>query len=633
MSYIEILNQTSLRKMRALIFILFFIIFFFFLYFLLYPNRYREYIFPGIEGPKEVSVLPLPIKADWREYQHGSLSRLAIWLTEEEYSNWLGLANGLKTIGLPFLITTDLDQALQHRVLMIYPDFSTKDLVENARNKLEDFVNQGGTLIGLKNLSPLKKLFGLDYSSEAPHQTVTFLNGLPFENPLSDPADKTIIINTLTNRKDQKELTKTEEYYPQGASIIAEYDNHQAAIIEHPFGKGKAVAIGIDLGFFTSKSYGMRQNVATERYANRFTPSVEALLFYVARLYQENESNAILLKTTPHRYKLAVLFSHDVDWSSSLKNSVEYAKYEHEQGVKGTYFMQVKYIRDALDEYFFDGAAVSLLQKIRDLEMEIASHSVSHSLMFASFPIGTGKEAYPSYRPINISTQETINGTIFGELRVSKFLLDQCVGKINVQSFRPGYLERPPQLPEALEACHYLYSSTITSNNAYTHLPFPMYYQNNYRSNVNVFEFPISLEDILPPKMGDRIAEGIELGKKLSAYGACCMILIHPDVLDHKFAFEKQFTEAFKQDAWFPSLVEYGSWWAARHTIEVDVKEMAQHKILSLQTSTPIKGLNLSLPSQWRFVGTNPSNIPVSQGEKDLVIDHLEGKIELLFEI
>lgn len=601
------------------------------IFFLASCDRYPEYIFPGVKGPAGSSLVSKEKMEHWQDYQKGETSRLAIWLTEEEGSNWLGMANGLKTIGLPFIITNNLDEALQHRVVAIYPSFSNKHRGGNARNKLQTFVTEGGTLIGFKEFEPLKEVFGLDHFVSAKRKTMTFLDGLPFDAPLPDPADNTIIINTSLD-EDASDLTRTREYYPAGASVVAQYENQTAAITTNQFGKGKAIGIGVDIGFFTSKSYGMHQNISNERYANHFTPSVEALLFYLARVYQQNEPNAILLKTTPHRKKLAVLFSHDIDWGSSLKNSLEYAQYEKSQEVKGTYFIEVKYVTNAYDRYFFDESAIPILRQIRDLGMEIASHSIAHSHVFASFPLGEGDEEYPAYKPINVSLTETKNGTIFGELRVSKFLLETCIEAIEVQSFRPGYLARPPRLPELLEATKYLFSSSVTANNAYTHLPFPLYYSDNYQSNVNIFEFPISLEDLVPPKMGDRIPEGIALGKKLSTYGACCMILIHPDVLDHKFEFQKQFTEAFKEDAWFPSLIEYGSWWTARQAIEVDVKDLGQRKQVVIESPRPIQGLNLAIPEGWKFIGSNPSTLQVSQGNKDCVINELAGHVELLFE-
>src|SRR5262245_60170896 len=78
------------------------------------------YHFKGVNGPQQVTP-PLPARtAAWQQYGEGSPSRLAILLTDPD-SAWLGLAHGLKTIGVPFRITRDVETALAHEVVVVYP--------------------------------------------------------------------------------------------------------------------------------------------------------------------------------------------------------------------------------------------------------------------------------------------------------------------------------------------------------------------------------------------------------------------------------------------------------------------------------------------------------------------------------
>ena len=44
--------------------------------------------------------------------------------------------------------------------------------------------------------------------------------------------------------------------------------------------------------------------------------------------------------------------------------------------------------------------------------------------------------------------EHTVDGSILGELRVSRFLLEQLLPKLHITSFRPGHLENPYQLPQ-----------------------------------------------------------------------------------------------------------------------------------------------------------------------------------------
>jgi hypothetical protein len=80
-------------------------------------------IFDGVSGPSGLSAIPPLSPTPVSRYQAGTQSRLAVLLTDPA-SNWLRLAHGLKTIGVPFLVTQDYRQAITHRVVLVYPMIS-----------------------------------------------------------------------------------------------------------------------------------------------------------------------------------------------------------------------------------------------------------------------------------------------------------------------------------------------------------------------------------------------------------------------------------------------------------------------------------------------------------------------------
>ncbi len=116
---------------------------------------------------------------------------------------------------------------------------------------------------------------------------------------------------------------------------------------------------------------------------------------------------------------------------------------EKEKGISATYFIQTKYIKDWNDAIFFNDKGAACVQNISELGMEIASHSVSHSQVYSKFELGSGTEMYPEYKPFVKNQNETTGGTVLGELRVSKFLLENCIKNVQVSSFRPGHLSYP----------------------------------------------------------------------------------------------------------------------------------------------------------------------------------------------
>lgn len=82
-------------------------------------------------------------------------------LLTDSSSAWLGLAHGLKTIGIPFLITEDYAEAMTHKVVLVCPTVSGHVLSQKALKALAAFPREGGTLIGSNVLGGgLNEVFG-----------------------------------------------------------------------------------------------------------------------------------------------------------------------------------------------------------------------------------------------------------------------------------------------------------------------------------------------------------------------------------------------------------------------------------------------------------------------------------------
>ena len=277
-------------------------------------------------------------------------------------------------------------------------------------------------------------------------------------------------------------------------------------------------------------------------------------------MYRAGQKHAVTVGVVPDAKRLAAVFSHDIDYNRSIANAVDYARHERENGFAGTHFIQTKYIRDWNDSAFLDNDTRKHVAALAALDMELASHSVSHSRVFSKFDIGAGDEQYPSYQPFVVSATETRNGTVLGELRVSRFLLEKLAPGTRVSSFRPGHLEYPSTLPEALDAAGYLQSSSVTANVSLSHLPFRLTYTREGQTQVDVYEFPITIEDELPPAMLELLDDAMVVARKIARHGGICVVLIHPDVKAHKLEFQRHLVHRLKSMSWFGSLAELGDW-------------------------------------------------------------------------
>ncbi len=598
-------------------------------YFLARNSERQIFLFDGISGPQDKSVVPAAKAARWQDYERGGTGRLAILLTDPE-SAWLGLVQGLQSFGLPFLITRDYREALRHRVVLVYPTISGRVLPAEALQALAKFPLQGGTLIGVNvEGGGLNEVFGFTEAQPArTRKEIRFSPGQTLTRQFDDPRERVIPFSNPASGANAAGSFG----YAGSKEALALFEDGSAAITSRRIGEGHAYAFGIDLGFVLLTGYNNREQGVARSYVNEYEPILDVLLRLLRDMYREGEPAAVTLGTVPSGKAITTLLTHDIDYGISLTNAVQYAKYEAEQGIHATYFVQTKYVRDWNDDVFFNNASRAPLQSLRDFGMEVASHSVAHSRVFNQMPLGSGEERYPQYQPFVRDQDHTENASILGELRVSRFLLEQLMPGYQILSFRPGHLRNPYALPQALAATGYRFGSSATANNSLTHLPFRLSYGRETTAFSPIYEFPVSIEDEASPPLGDRLAPALVLADRLARYGGLMVVLIHPDILGHKLAFEKGYVEALRQRAWFGTLREFGEFWAARDHVVLDVERQGSRVMVSLNAPERIKGLSLQLPPGYRVVTVEPSSLSYTQDAAQVVLTDLSGSAKLSIE-
>jgi hypothetical protein len=577
------------------------------------------YLFKDLVGPKNTTEIPDEISTSYQRYNLGGSARLAILLTDES-SHWLGLAHGLESIGIPFMITRDYKEAIKHKVVMVYPSISSHLMGKAAYEAITQLPNKGATLIGFNvEGGSLNALFSFKKAKVSNDRGMIYMNSsFPLTRDMNHPKEQVIPIDNLNGDDSQKDGTIAYE----GANLnLAKYEDGRAAIVGKESPHGNAYAFGFDLGHLILLGYNNRQQNISRSYNNQFEPVIDVFLRLLMNIYERDEPLAVTLSPVPFGKDLTMIWTHDIDYTRSLINAVEYAKLESRYGIHGTYFTQTKYVRDWNDEIFFNDDARDYLKKINDLGGEIASHTVSHSQSFAHFPLGTGAEQYPEYRPKVLSEENTTGGSVLGELRVSRFLLEQLVPEQHVDSFRPGHLKNPYELPQALKASDYRYSSSVTANDSLTHLPFRLTYGRNWSSQTDIFEFPVSIEDEESPDLLERLPNSIELSKNISRYGGLVVVLTHPDITGRKIEFEEKLINAFIDRAYMPSLREYGAFWTGRVKSQVDVETRdSRSQKLSIDMPMSTQGLTLRLPPAYSVSHVDPPQVEYEQSGRILII-------------
>lgn len=555
----------------------------------------------GLQGPETATPLgPATPPAQPGDFGTGGSRRLALLVTDTA-APWLPLALGLQTIGIPFLVTTDAQQAARHAVVLAYPTLSGRLLAPGASEALRRQVAGGGTLVAFEVLGGgLEDVFGLAAVHEGAERTqLAWTDDAAARWGFTEPEERVIPLGNAVAP------FRSPQWVAGTAQVHARFGDGTPALLEQAHGRGRAYLLGFDAGAFIGSTQQGRRGPLRE-YVNAFEPGVDVLLRWLKAVYRQGEPAAVTLGTVPGGRPLAVMLTHDVDYSASIRNAQAYAAGAAARQVRATFFVQAKYVRDWNDDSFFDAEGLAQVRQLQAQGGEIASHSVAHSPTFAAFPPGTGDERYPGYAPAVRSREETRGGTLLGELRVSRFLLEHAAPLAPVRGFRPGHLAYPFALPQALQATGYRYSSALAAGMAQSHLPFRLTADRGGRAPVDVHEFPITLEDErVRPMDTVLLPRALEVARKLARYGGTCVVLSHPNVLEDKLRFQDRFLPAVQaMGAWVGPLGDYAAWWRARDGLQWDVAHAdGDRPTLQVSARQAIAGVPLQLAPGWRIAG------------------------------
>ncbi|MDP9025021.1 MAG: polysaccharide deacetylase family protein [Candidatus Eremiobacteraeota bacterium] len=508
-------------------------------------------------------------------------------------------------------MTTDAAQALRHRVVLVYPSISGVALHKPDFDALREHVVSGGSLLAFDlEGGGLDDVFGV---AGAP---------IPDESDRmiwSDPSGEGGEHDLRISRHGTEARIGAVAYQPTKASIVARFDDGRAALTCLNT-RGRACALGVDVGALTARSMNGREEAVARTYVNGYEPSVDNLYAWISKFYVEGEPMPWLIDTAPAGKQVSILLTHDVDFTSAMKSAADYAAALKRVGANATFFIQTKYVRDYNDDVFFNPSTLPFVKSILGAGMEVGSHSVAHSNAMKQFPMGDGLESYPSYQPFVQNRTVTINGTISGEVRVSRYLLTTLTGA-TVASFRAGYLSNPFGLPQALAASGYRYDSSITANSCLTHLPFQLTRDRADRSLEPVYEFPVTIEDEAKPALVSRLASANAVIDHISRSHGLAVILVHPDDTTRKLEFEISIARRWRGRAWLTSLRNFGDWWAARDQAEVDVVSTPSGWRLDVRSAAPLHDLVIKMPKLPEGAKTGRADMAVGDRQVTLRTD------------
>ena len=552
------------------------------------------FIANGVKGPEDKSVFAQHVTTSWRKYADGSSSRLTILLTDTT-APWLGLAHGLKSIGVPFTITTDYHRAIESKVMLVYPVISGAALSPDALQALAAYPRNGGTIIGTQVLGALNEVFGFEEPVPSKQHFEIIINRDSTSSITGEFKEAKETHISIGNKERFKETIGTYSYSKSKLPPIATYEDKSAAITQRFYENGRAYAIGFDIGFLILKGHNIRHEDFNRSPQNHFEPTIDVLLRLIKNIYIDSNRDAAYVCSVPYNKDLAVCITHNIDFKKAFTQAPDFAKKEKALNIHSSYFIQTQYINDSRDAILFSDDDFKKLKEISAAGMDIQSNSVCGSPLFDQFEQGSGEEIYSDYRPYVMAYEKTYHGSIFGEMRVSRFLLDHYLPGNNTSAFRSPYLYTPFTYPQSLLASGYRFSSSVPANATLTHFPFQMNFNREYDSETDAFEFPVTDDDEVPPFNAEaRLQSALKLAKKISRYGGCYIGQVHPNQEGWKV--EEQFVKAMKDVAWIGTIRDFGLWWAARNEVTVDVNYVGGKRVVTVNVPKRMEGLAIMLP-------------------------------------
>ena len=302
------------------------------------------------------------------------------------------------------------------------------------------------------------------------------------------------------------------------------------------------------------------------------------LMLLIRRIFNRDVQHAGWLCPAPWDSRLEFVITLDVCSHTAHLFSNDFAKEEQERGISATYNITTHQFLDDINGDNYSSHTWQMKSLIEKNHV-IGSHSFGHFPDFGSgeiFPVGEPYEHAESYNPkFSVEDGQTVGGTVYGELGVSKMLLDSDLN-YDVKVHRSGHLVVNPAQYDILGALGYNYSSSFTSPDVLT--GFPFYMRSGREMNgaqLNVMEIPLTISDVFG-NHGSAIDEFNWLDKaelwlsvlvSYSNNNSMTTLLVHPN-RDYKLDAIVHVLDNMPTDVYPMELTHYADFWKAREQVE-----------------------------------------------------------------
>jgi peptidoglycan/xylan/chitin deacetylase (PgdA/CDA1 family) len=481
---------------------------------------------------------------------------------------------------IQYSITESIEAASSSPLIFTAGDLRNTTFSPAELRRLYAYVENGGVLVSQVVIgNKLFPLFGIrDVKDSRRRYRISFSEASsdPSLHYLDRPEEKTVL---LGNSNIYRETIWTHACSVTEARSLAFTEDGATIFSVNHYGEGTAYCLGVSLADAVLLPHAGNDWEAQRGWINTFEPGSDVYMLIMKSIYEEFTLPAVYLSTIPFGKKTALILTHDVDAQDSFRNMVEFAEIEKRFGVSGTYFITTKYFRDDMDEAYYSEANIEYIRKIREMGADIGSHTVTHSRILEKFPVGDPNVTQKNYGIIR-------NPTLFGEIKISKELLDRDVPGQKTVAFRSGYLRYPASLIDVLEKSGYLYDSSFSANDIMCNFAYRAFrFRKVGAQESSIVEIPVIFDDsqglLTPKNMKELVARWLGIINANAGNEAISVLLIHTSETGHKLkAQERLLEETSRQNIWIGNLSRYGDFWSARSRCSWD--SSLEGKILTI---------------------------------------------------
>lgn len=489
------------------------------------------------------------------------------------FSRILSSIKLLTLSGVPFDTTSNLGVALSYPVVLTGSRIQPGAFASSELFSIENYINNGGVLITSTLREPL--IYNLAGVSASTSNTELYaIKWDTASNPsYFDLMDDSLEVTVSLGRQSDGPNFSTKFYTLSTGTALAHYEDGTVAMVKNTFGAGAVYSMGPDFRDIVIRNL-INQDVNAHRtYSNGFEPTTDVFAFVIRNIIRKHISNTVYKYTAPNNYSSVVMITHDVDSRTSYDTLANFAIFENFRGIKAQYNLTTNYVPNSWisDLYIGTGPQVEFLQSKGHA---IASHSVGHFPDFANstiFPFGTLGNDSSNYHPF-YNGVSTLNGTILGEVEVSKKLIDNDFN-VDVKSWRSGHLAYPDSLAIALDTLGYEFNSTYSANDVLTGFP---YYTNRTQSfssgQSKILEIPMTISDVFgsdPISIDNymtKVQLWIDATRRYDRNNASTVLLIHPN-RNYKLTAQEAYLDLLPETMKGMAFEAFGSFWRKRDSL------------------------------------------------------------------